>query len=1540
MRKLFFVLALLTGIFAYGQNERVTNTDILSFEGQFTTTQRDLLDVPVGAIWLIYNSTAGQFQFSDETDTWVALGGGAADNLGADVTRGLFTVSGTGTLATLNADQVGSANVINNSLTADDLATNSVGTDEIANGAVTGPDIATNAVNAGNIQDGTIRPEDINITNGAGVIGQILAKNSTGTFEWVNNTAGGASQLSELSDVSTATQGASNVLISNGISFGSRQLVEADISNLVHTANTDNQNAGQVSIADAGSYYSGTTVEAALQEIGSGGGAGSDDQNLTGATLNGSNILQIDIEAGLSTTVDLSSLADTGTDDQTALEVTYDNTTSGLTATDVKNALDEVAANNDNQTLTLLNDVLYIERGNNQNLAPYRQTVDTLQLTGTNLEISLSEDNEVLNVVDLASLQDGTGTDDQTAAEVSVAATPTNYTAGTADVEAHLAGIDTALGAAVGTDDQTAIEVPTTTTNFNNILSGTETEVQAALDVIDNINYFAEIKSTGEADIVPTTAADLLRIEGTGGVDITLNGATNTVTIDGSAVTGESTTVSDTPEIDLTLTGSDITAAIVLGSIDETKLDVSTNASLDLADSALQAEVDGSTTNELQDLTLATNTLSITQDPTPGAEIDLSPYLDNTDGQTLSFTDPNLSITGGNSVDLTALKDGTGTDDQTAAEVSFNNVASGLLATDVQAAIDEVEARVDVNDAKVTNTDDQDLTLTGNTLAIEDDPNTDVDLSGYLDNTDSQTLSFTSPNLSITGGNSVDISAIDTNTQLSDEAVQDIVGAMVTTTNNEELITVTYEDLTNDMDFVVNDDLSLYDNTTSNFSTGAHTTDTNLTQEEVEDFAGGMVSAVGDGLVYNDTGGTLAVVDSEITITESQISDLNHTTNTDNQTLSFTSPNLSITGGNSVDLSALQDGGALIQGTPTADNLTFWASATTIKDITGLRYASNNLNNDNGAIIADGFFRSSTAPHFVGLGTSSGIANQSYGYFATSANLTVAEWGDTESTDEHIYLANMDGATRGNSIRLLETNGNAGLEFYNGTAWNEVYHAGNFTATGDGLGPDGDKGDITVGGTGTTLTIDDNTITSGNIITGGVTHVEILDGSVRETDLNISNTAALGQVLTSDGSIGFTWANQSAGVTDHGALTGLGDDDHSTVYARKDARTDGYVWVRRNSTNDAFYITNQSTGGIASFRNGAGDGTEVASVNNNGSISTSATIFASGDIISAGSSNAFQARGSSTGAANISYSSFYESNGTVRKGYVGDAASGNSDIYLASDAGGIIFNESGTYFDLGGASANRWDNVPVVSATGAMEIGSYIDFHESDAHTGDYRYRVQAVSDTELRTLSAGTSAILSAYQSSVEIGRVGANTSGGYLQATDDAGGTVTTIRGYADSDFKYGIDVEVATASTTKDTGAIVIEAGGLGVEGEIHAGGDVEAFNTSDPRLKQNIKPIKNALKKVSKLGGYKYKWKPFVEFMNGNKGTDYGVLTTEVKKVMPEAVRESTHGYDQVQYIKLIPLMIQAMNEQQEIIVDQGRRLDELERKMSKLEKALK
>jgi len=65
-------------------------------------------------------------------------------------------------------------------------------------------------------------------------------------------------------------------------------------------------------------------------------------------------------------------------------------------------------------------------------------------------------------------------------------------------------------------------------------------------------------------------------------------------------------------------------------------------------------EVDGDVTNEIQDLSLNTTThiLTITNNGT-ATNIDLSPYLDNTDAQTLSLTGNTLAISNGNNVTLT-----------------------------------------------------------------------------------------------------------------------------------------------------------------------------------------------------------------------------------------------------------------------------------------------------------------------------------------------------------------------------------------------------------------------------------------------------------------------------------------------------------------------------------------------------------------------------------------------------------------------------------------------------------------------------------------------------------------------------------------------------------------------------------------------------------------------------------------------------------------------------------------------------------------------
>ncbi len=103
-----------------------------------------------------------------------------------------------------------------------------------------------------------------------------------------------------------------------------------------------------------------------------------------------------------------------------------------------------------------------------------------------------------------------------------------------------------------------------------------------------------------------------------------------------------------------------------------------------------------------------------------------------------------------------------------------------------------------------------------------------------------------------------------------------------------------------------------------------------------------------------------------------------------------------------------------------------------------------------------------------------------------------------------------------------------------------------------------------------------------------------------------------------------------------------------------------------------------------------------------------------------------------------------------------------------------------------------------------------------------------------------------------------------------------------------------------------------------GDMTAAGNVTAY--SDPRLKEDIKKIDDPLGKVLALNGVRFRWKQ--SSVIGHPGEhDYGVLANEVEAVMPELVRgsvfEAPEGdtYKTVSYDKLVPVLIEAIKEQQ-------------------------
>ena len=110
-----------------------------------------------------------------------------------------------------------------------------------------------------------------------------------------------------------------------------------------------------------------------------------------------------------------------------------------------------------------------------------------------------------------------------------------------------------------------------------------------------------------------------------------------------------------------------------------------------------------------------------------------------------------------------------------------------------------------------------------------------------------------------------------------------------------------------------------------------------------------------------------------------------------------------------------------------------------------------------------------------------------------------------------------------------------------------------------------------------------------------------------------------------------------------------------------------------------------------------------------------------------------------------------------------------------------------------------------------------------------------------------------------------------------------------------------------------------------GTVTALGDVIAYANSDQRLKDNITPIPNALEKVLSISGNTFDWNE----KSDKKGSDIGVIAQEILEVLPDAVTTRDTGYLAVRYEKLVPLLIEAIKEQQETIANLQNRLEILE-----------
>jgi hypothetical protein len=107
-----------------------------------------------------------------------------------------------------------------------------------------------------------------------------------------------------------------------------------------------------------------------------------------------------------------------------------------------------------------------------------------------------------------------------------------------------------------------------------------------------------------------------------------------------------------------------------------------------------------------------------------------------------------------------------------------------------------------------------------------------------------------------------------------------------------------------------------------------------------------------------------------------------------------------------------------------------------------------------------------------------------------------------------------------------------------------------------------------------------------------------------------------------------------------------------------------------------------------------------------------------------------------------------------------------------------------------------------------------------------------------------------------------------------------------------------------------AVDLDTGSFRTAGDVVADNDIIGFVTSDITYKENIKLLKNPLEMIDGIRGVNFDWK---ENPSGYKGKDIGVIAQEIEQIIPEAVRVGGNGQKQVNYEKIIPLLIECIKE---------------------------
>jgi hypothetical protein len=576
------------------------------------------------------------------------------------------------------------------------------------------------------------------------------------------------------------------------------------------------------------------------------------------------------------------------------------------------------------------------------------------------------------------------------------------------------------------------------------------------------------------------------------------------------------------------------------------------------------------------------------------------------------------------------------------------------------------------------------------------------------------------------------------------------------------------------------------------------------------------------------------------------------------------------------------------------------AGTTQINDAVYVNDATQSTSKDTGSIITEGGVGIEKDLYVggpVNLATSGGITT-------TGGDLYVN--GDLYVSDDIIFDELQ--AKRGTFAEFLQT------KDFNVTGLSTFSGAVDINASAD------ISTNLTVGGT---LTANGN-VDLGNATTDTVTFTARVDSNILPST---NNTRDLG-------SSALRWNNVYA-TTFNGTFVGTADNADKIKVVQRDTNATHYLTFVSNDPNGSYEnlygddnlqynpqtniltVPSIKPTGIQDSGGGTGSNNFVLTANGSGGWTWKVASTSSGSAAIGGIT--VQEEGSTVGtAAGITTVNFIGGSVTATSPTAGTA---NISVIPVTSTGQTIDQVSSATATAQSTANTAVTNAATAQSTANTAVNGLSNLDASNITTG-------TISDDRLpETISSNITgtASTSTNADKIKVAQRDTNATHYLTFVSNDPNGSYENL--YGDDNLQYNPETNILT------------------VAGEIRSNNNIIAY-FSDERLKENIRIIPNALEKLLSLRGVTFNSNNVAEkYGYLDKKEQIGVIAQDVEKVIPQVVlpapfdtgidkngiqySKSGENYKTVQYDKIIPLLIEAIKEQQQIIENLQKRIKDLE-----------